>query len=388
MSKNEKRVPELRFKGFIDDWEQRKLGEVSDIIGGGTPNTQKKEYWDGDIDWYSPVEIGEYIYVENSKRSITELGLQKSSATILPVGTVLFTSRAGIGKTAILAKDSATNQGFQSIVPHKNKLNTYFIYSRTNKLKRYAEKNGAGSTFTEISGKQMAKMPMLIPILEEQIKIGNFFKQLDKTVALHQRKLDLLKLLKTGFMQIMFPQKGEEKPLLRFANFNEKWEQRKLGDEFKFFSGLTYSPNDICESGTLVLRSSNVQNGEIVNADNVYVEKTAVNSKNVEIGDIIVVVRNGSRSLIGKHAQIKKEMPHTVIGAFMTGVTYKIPKFGNSLLGTTTFQKEIAKNLGATINQITTGMFKKMNFNFPLSEAEQIKVGDFFDVLNNTITLH
>src|SRR5699024_3944139 len=159
-------------------------------------------------------------------------------------------------------------------------------------------------------------------------------------------------------------------------------------DEFKFFSGLTYSPNDICESGTLVLRSSNVQNGEIVNADNVYVEKTAVKSKNVEIGDIIVVVRNGSRSLIGKHAQIKKEMPHTVIAAFMTGVTYKIPKFGNSLLGTTTFQKEIAKNLGATINQITTGMFKKMNFNFPLSEAEQIKVGDFFDVLNNTITLH
>src|SRR5699024_2253994 len=136
--------------------------------------------------------------------------------------------RAGIGKTAILAKDSATNQGFQSIVPHKNKLNTYFIYSRTNKLKRYAEKNGAGSTFTEISGKQMAKMPMLIPILEEQIKIGNFFKQLDKTVALHQQKLDKLEQLKKGFMEIMFTQKEEDMPRLRFANFNKEWEKRNL----------------------------------------------------------------------------------------------------------------------------------------------------------------
>ena len=270
----------------------------------------------------------------------------------------------------------------------KTYLEHYFSGDKWHKFMKLHGDSGVRSDRFSIKDSIFQKMPIPIPLDKEQIKLGNFFNVLDKTVALHQRKLDLLKLLKTGFMQIMFPQKGEEKPLLRFANFNEKWEQRKLGDEFKFFSGLTYSPNDICESGTLVLRSSNVQNGEIVNADNVYVEKTAVNSKNVEIGDIIVVVRNGSRSLIGKHAQIKKEMPHTVIGAFMTGVTYKIPKFGNSLLGTTTFQKEIAKNLGATINQITTGMFKKMNFNFPLSEAEQIKVGDFFDVLNNTITLH
>ncbi len=202
--KNGAKVPEIRFPGFTDDWEQRKLGEVADIIGGGTPNTNNPEYWNGDIDWYAPAEIGKQIYVKNSQKKISQLGLQKSSAKILPIGTVLFTSRAGIGNTAILAKEGTTNQGFQSIVPHENKLDSYFIFSRTHELKRYGEVTGAGSTFAEVSGKQMAKMPILIPYIDEQNKIGAFFKQLDDTIALHQRKLDLLKETKKGFLQKMF----------------------------------------------------------------------------------------------------------------------------------------------------------------------------------------
>ena len=202
--KNGSKVPELRFAGFADDWEQRKLGELSNIVGGGTPSTSNSEYWDGDIDWYAPAEIGEQRYVSKSKKTITELGLKKSSARILPVGTVLFTSRAGIGNTAILGKEATTNQGFQSIVPNPNKLDSYFIYSRTNELKRYGEVTGAGSTFVEVSGKQMSKMPIMIPELSEQKKIGSFFEQLDNTIALHQRKLDLLKEQKKGFLQKMF----------------------------------------------------------------------------------------------------------------------------------------------------------------------------------------
>ena len=202
--KNGAKVPELRFAGFTDAWEEHKLGELSNIVGGGTPSTSNSEYWDGDIDWYAPAEIGEQRYVSKSKKTITELGLKKSSARILPVGTVLFTSRAGIGNTAILGKEATTNQGFQSIVPNPNKLDSYFIYSRTNELKRYGEVTGAGSTFVEVSGKQMSKMSIMIPELSEQKKIGSFFKQLDNTIALHQRKLDLLKEQKKGFLQKMF----------------------------------------------------------------------------------------------------------------------------------------------------------------------------------------
>lgn len=165
------------------------------------------------------------------------------------------------------------------------------------------------------------------------------------------------------------------------------WEQRKLTEFANFFSGLTYTPNDIREIGVLVLRSSNVINGEIVDADNVYVNPEVVNSENVKEGDIIVVVRNGSRSLIGKHAQIKHFMPDTVIGAFMTGIRSECPAFTNALLNTPHFDEEVSMNMGATINQITGYMFSKMEFRVPTVD-EQRQLGAFFENLDTLITLH
>ena len=198
-------VPEIRFKGFTGAWEQRKLGELSDIIGGGTPSTGNSTYWDGNINWYSPAEISNQIFLSASQRKISELGYSSCSAKILPKGTVLFTSRAGIGKTAILAEEGCTNQGFQSIVPHTNELDSYFIFSRTSELKKYGEVVGAGSTFVEVSGKQMAAMTLMMPpSINEQKVIGSFFKRLDTLLTLHQRKLEMLKNVKQAFLEKMF----------------------------------------------------------------------------------------------------------------------------------------------------------------------------------------
>lgn len=272
--------PILRFKNFSEDWEQRKLIDVADILGGGTPSTTILDYWDGEIDWYSPVEIGEQAYVNGSQKKLTELGLKKSSAKVLPVGTVLFTSRAGIGKTAILAKEGATNQGFQSIVPHKNALDSYFIYSRTNELKRYGEIQGAGSTFVEVSGKQMAKMPILIPILEEQIKIGAFFKSLDDTIALHQRKLELLKEQKTGFLQKMFPKNGSNVPEIRFSGFTEDWEQRKVRELFTVTRGQVLAATKTKDKETdefiYPVYSSQTKNNGLMGFYNQYLFENAI----------------------------------------------------------------------------------------------------------------
>ena len=223
--------PKIRFKGYTDEWEQRKLGELAEIVGGGTPSTSVESYWDGDIDWYAPAEIGEQIYLKSSQRKITEEGLNKSSAKVLPVGTVLFTSRAGIGKTAILLKEGCTNQGFQSIVPNKNKLDSYFIFTRSEELKRYGETVGAGSTFVEVSGKQMANMELMMPTtMDEQQKIGEYFSNLDNLIILHQRKCEQAKKLKKYMLQKMFPQNGQKVPEIRFKGFTDDWEQRKLGE--------------------------------------------------------------------------------------------------------------------------------------------------------------
>ena len=202
---DDENTPKIRFKGFTEAWEQRKLGELCEIIGGGTPSTNVPEYWDGEINWFTPAEISDQIFVDSSSRKITELGYEKSSAKILPIGTVLFTSRAGIGKMAILSQESCTNQGFQSIVPTKEKLDSYFIYSRSRELKEYAETVGAGSTFIEVSGKQMAKMELKIPsIIQEQERIGFLFQKLDNLITLHQRKYEKLKNIKKSLLEKMF----------------------------------------------------------------------------------------------------------------------------------------------------------------------------------------
>ena len=223
--------PAIRFKGFTDAWEQRKLGEIADIIGGGTPSTSNPSYWDGDIDWYAPAEIADQIYANSSQKKITDLGYENSSAKMLPPGTVLFTSRAGIGKTAILTQKGCTNQGFQSIVPHRGELDSYFVFSRTEELKRYGELVGAGSTFVEVSGKQMAAMELMMPsTMREQQTIGGFFRHLDNLITLHQRKYDKLQVLKKAMLEKMFPKNGSSVPEIRFKGFTDAWEQRKLGE--------------------------------------------------------------------------------------------------------------------------------------------------------------
>jgi type I restriction enzyme S subunit len=199
-------VPRIRFKGFADAWDQFELGEISDIVGGGTPSTLVADYWNGDIDWYSPVEIGDNIYVDSSQNKITQPGLENSSARLLPIGTVLFTSRAGIGKTAILAKEGCTNQGFQSILPKTDKLDSYFIYSRALEIKKYSETIGAGSTFIEVSGKQLSKMLIMVPKIQEQRMIGSYFEKIDKLIALHQRKYEKLINIKKALLERMFVQ--------------------------------------------------------------------------------------------------------------------------------------------------------------------------------------
>ena len=232
----------------------------------------------------------------------------------------------------------------------------------------------------------MKTISFLVPSFEEQNKIGKFVETLDNTITLQQRKLNSLQKLKKGLLQKMFPKNGENIPEIRFPEFSDAWKQRKLCEFVNFYSGLTYKPEDVNQIGTFVLRSSNVKNGEILDADNVYVNEDIAKSEKVQLGDIIVVVRNGSRDLIGKHATVKRSMPNTVIGAFMTGIRAKEYSFVNALLDTNQFEKEINKNLGATINQITGYMFSNMSFTIP-SEEEQHKIGSFFTQLDNTITL-
>ncbi|WP_082654657.1 restriction endonuclease subunit S [Janthinobacterium sp. Ant5-2-1] len=197
-------TPEIRFKGFSGEWVEKDLRELCEIVGGGTPSTMIREYWGGDIDWYSPTEIGDDVYAIGSTKKITQLGLTKCSARMLPSNkTILFTSRAGIGDMAILTKEGCTNQGFQSLVLYDD-IDPYFIFSMGHLIKIHALKNASGSTFLEISSKQLGKMKILLPKEKEQKKIGSYFRTLDELISKNAIQLKKLKQIKSACLEKMF----------------------------------------------------------------------------------------------------------------------------------------------------------------------------------------
>lgn len=278
MAKNNR--PEIRFNGFSDNWKERKLSEIADIIGGGTPSTSVTEYWNGDIHWYSPTEIGDKVYANGSVKKITELGLENSSARILPANrTILFTSRAGIGDMAILSKEGATNQGFQSLVLKKD-FHPYFIYSANKLIKKYALSKASGSTFLEISSKVLGNMNLFVPEYVEQKTIGDFFENIDNLIHQHQQRFEKLVILKKAMLDKMFPKQGQRIPEVRFKGFDEDWDQVEVGEIFKVTRGnvlavskLSKTPNDIMQ---YPVYSSQTTNNGLLGYYNEYLFENAI----------------------------------------------------------------------------------------------------------------
>jgi len=294
-----------------------------------------------------------------------------------------------LGVTAIIPEENkyVLNQRVAEIRPNDD-VNSFFLSMVINRDQSYFGERGAGTKVQNISKPNVENFSFFKPKETEQNDISNLFQNLDNSIKNHNTQLKKLTNLKKAMLIKMFPQEGASVPEIRFKGFDGEWNESSLDEEIMFFTGLTYSPSDVnSKANTLVLRSSNVKNDEIIDADNVYVDESVINCTYVEQGDIIVVVRNGSRRLIGKHAQVKKDMPNTVIGAFMTGIRAEVPSFLNALLSTQLFQKQIEENLGATINQITTGVFKKMMFKFPKTN-EQEQIGSYFQNLDTLISNH
>ena len=389
-------APAIRFKGFSDAWEQRKLGDIADIVGGGTPSTGNQSYWDGDIDWYAPAEIADQIYANSSQKKITSLGYENSSAKMLPPGTVLFTSRAGIGKTAILTRKGCTNQGFQSIVPHRGELDSYFIFSRTEELKRYGELVGAGSTFVEVSGKQMAVMELMMPpTMREQQTIGGFFQQLAPLITLHQRKFEKLTNVKKSMLEKMFPQNGSSYPEIRFKGFTDPWEQRKLASLCeKFTDGDWIESKDQSDFGVRLVQTGNVGVAEYLDKTNnkKWISEDTfdrLHCEEVLPGDILIsrLPEPAGRACIVPLLGTK------MITAVDCTIVRTAPDMSNKFLvqylSSQAYFDDVNTCLaGGTRQRISRGNLANFNVPIPVKKSEQDAIGMFFGYLDNLITLH
>ncbi len=224
--------------GFIpEDWEVKKLGQIANIIGGGTPKTVVAKYWNGKINWFTPTEVGKQKYLVASKRKITLEGLQNSSAQILPVGTILLTSRAGIGDLGILTKAAATNQGFQSLTAFDDYDNEY-VYYLLSILKPKLLSRASGSTFLEISPGKVKEISTGLPsTLTEQKSIATALSDVDALIASLEQTLTKKKAIKQGAMQQLLtpPHKGGK----RLPGFSEDWKEKNIEELSKTFTKQT-----------------------------------------------------------------------------------------------------------------------------------------------------
>ncbi|RVZ49820.1 restriction endonuclease subunit S [Helicobacter pylori] len=195
------------------NWQKVRLGDIAEIIGGGTPSTQITSFWNGSINWFTPTEIGITKYVYKSQRTITPLGLKKSSAKLLPIGTILLTSRASIGDCAILKMVATTNQGFQSLIPLE-KINNEFLYYLMLTLKNKLLKLASGSTFLEVSPNKIKNLLIPLPPLNEQIAIANILSDLDHYLysldALILKKESVKKALRIKMLNQILASNGVE----------------------------------------------------------------------------------------------------------------------------------------------------------------------------------
>ncbi|TPH27653.1 restriction endonuclease subunit S [Helicobacter pylori] len=214
----------------LSNWQRVRLGDVAEIIGGGTPSTQITSFWNGSINWFTPTEIGITKYVHKSQRTITLLGLKKSSAKLLPIGTILLTSRASIGDCAILKVVATTNQGFQSLIPLE-KINNEFLYYLMLTLKNKLLKLASGSTFLEVSPNKIKNLLIPLPSLNEQIAIANILSDVDHYLY----SLDALILKKESVKKALsFELLSQRK---RLKGFNQNWQRVRLGDICEITTG-------------------------------------------------------------------------------------------------------------------------------------------------------
>ncbi|EIJ41080.1 restriction endonuclease S subunit [Beggiatoa alba B18LD] len=229
-------VPRLRFPEFLEagEWEERKLIDIcKKITQGGTPDTSNPDYWNGSIEWLTPAEMGkiETRFIDSTVRKITITGLKNCSSDLLPINSVIISTRAPIGHLAINKSEMAINQGCKGLIP-KELTNYDFLYYALFIFKSSLIDLGAGNTFKELSGNSLKNFEISLPSFPEQQKIANCLSSLDDLISAETQQLATLKAHKKALMQQLFPAEGETVPQLRFPEFlgAGEWEEKTLGD--------------------------------------------------------------------------------------------------------------------------------------------------------------
>ncbi|WP_347450421.1 MULTISPECIES: restriction endonuclease subunit S [Lactococcus] len=386
-----KKVPELRFPGFTDDWEERKLSDIVVRLTKSSNNNQLPK-----------VEFEDIIAGEGRLNKDISRKFDDRKGTLFEPDNILYGKLRPYLKNWLFSDFKGIALGdfwvFKSINSEPK-----FVYSliQADNYQRVAN-DTSGTKMPRSDWKKVSSSNFSIPTsLEEQQKIGSFFKQLDNTIALHQRKLDLLKEQKKGYLQKMFPKNGAKVPELRFAGFADDWEERKLidvkdnEDRYSYTGGPFGSDlksSDYTEIGVRIIQLQNIGDGKFVNDYKIYTSEEKARSLNSNLiypGEIIIAKMADP---LARATILPKIEPKYLMAS--DGIRLKINTdyFDNyyilTLINSDVFRKEALNNSTGTtrkrIGLVTLGNLPMMIPSF----EEQQKIGSFFKQLDDTIALH
>lgn len=389
-----KQTPQVRFKGYADTWEQRKLSELAEkTYGGGTPATSNEVFWNGNIPWIQSSDVvdGKLFGVE-SRKHITQEGLNNSATQLVPPNSIAIITRVGVGKLAFMPFAYTTSQDFLSL----SKLNTepfFTVYACYKKLQ--SELNAVqGTSIKGITKDELLAKIIMVPQYAEQKQIGVFLRNLDNFITLHQRKYNKLLNLKKAMLEKMFPQNGSLYPEIRFKGFTDAWEPHKLSNFGKATAGTSIE-SEFSEQGVYKVISIGSYSEDSIYRDQgiraVKSDKTV--NRILNKGDITMILndKTASGNIIGRVLLIEKSGVYVYnqrTERIEVDNEYYDSQFIYTMLNAPEIRDKIIKqSQGNTQIYVNWTSVSQTDYLVPQIE-EQIKIGEYFKNLDNLITLH
>lgn len=390
--------PKIRFDGYSEDWEQRKFSEMVIIERGGSPRPIDK-FITNDENGLNWVKIGDAPeqgnYITKTAEKIKSEGLSKTRE--VHPGDLILSNSMSFGRPYIMAINGCIHDGWLAIRNTEKRFDLKFLCTLlgTDSMLDQYKAMAAGSTVNNLNKELVGSTTVSFPKIDEQVKIGEYFANLDNLIALHQRKYDETKTLKKYLLQKMFPQNGEKVPEIRFDGFTEDWEQRKLGDiadvtklaGFEFTEHVTYSD----EGNIIALRGLNIKNGQLVLDDVKYIDGSNFSKLNRSklyvndimftyvgtVGEVAIINENNRFYLAPNVARIRIESDDS-------------PRYVAQYMRTEMFYRKVIFPLIATSSQPALSMenIRKFSIFLPSNKNEQIQIAEYFDHVDDLITLH
>ena len=384
----ELKAPKLRFPGFTDDWEQRKLSELATMHARiGWQNLRTSEFLDsGDYMLITGTDFEDGKVNYSTCHYVEKERYDQDKNIQIKNGSILITKDGTLGKVAYvegLSMPATLNAGvFNVEVRDENETDRKYLFQflKAPFLMDYVAQKATGGTIKHLNQNILVDFPIAMPSKAEQIRIGEYFTNIDNLITLHQRKLDTLKKLKKGFLQKMFPKNGESVPEIRFPGFTDAWEQRKLGNIANFINGRAYSQSELQDSGKYkILRVGNFYTNDSWYYSDMELDEKFYANK----GDLLYTwsatfgphIWDGDKVIYHYHIW-KIELANSIDKTFAIQL---LEKDKANILSNTN---------GSTMIHITKAGMEEKIVTIPAQIEEQMKIGSFLDKLDNLITLH